>query len=241
MSTRSGDSAVLERPVVAVPGLPAPVAASGLVPEIWSMRLSLLGAVLSVPALAYLLVPSFRAASPAHILSFTVYGIGLLSMFIASAIYHAQAGRERTLSKCLDYGAIGLMIAGNFTPYCAVLLGTNSAHVILALVWTLTLGALVLRITRTDLSKWVFVATFLAMGWLGLLLARPLWYALGPTGAGLTVLGGLIYTAGTLFFNRYQGDIEPPGFGPHDVWHIFILAAAGTHYAVLALYMLPYS
>ncbi|MBI4347144.1 MAG: hemolysin III family protein [Elusimicrobia bacterium] len=239
MSTRSGDFAVLEQPTVAVPALPAPVAAAGEIPEIWSMRLSVLGAVLSIPALVYVLVPSLKAASLAHILSFTVYGVGLLSMFVASAIYHAEAGRERTFSKCLDYGAIGLMIAGNFTPYCAITLGTTFAHVILGLVWTLAIGALVLRITRTDLSKWVFVATFLAMGWLGVLLARPLWHALGPAGAGLTVLGGLIYTAGTLFFNRYQGDVEPPGFGPHDIWHIFILAAAGTHYAVLALYMLP--
>lgn len=146
---------------------------------------------------------------------------------------------ERTLSKCLDYGAIGVMIAGNFTPYCAIVLRTPTAHRILALVWALALGALALRITWRDLSKWVFVATFLAIGWLGVLLAAPLWRALGPNGVGLTVLGGLIYTAGTLFFNRYQGDVEPPGFGHHDVWHIFILAAAGTHYAVLLLYTLP--
>lgn len=240
MPTQEAPTLVLERvpATAAVPSAPAvPVGAE--IPEIWSMRLSVLGAVLSVPGLVLLLVPSFAAKSPAHILSFTVYGVGLLSMFIASAIYHSQAGRERTFSKCLDYGAIGLMIAGNFTPYCAIVLGTTFAHVILALVWVIALGALVLRITRTDLSKWVFVGTFLLMGWLGVLLGFPLWKALGPAGVGLTVLGGVIYTLGTLFFNRFPGDVEPPGFGPHDIWHIFILAAAGTHYLVLFLYTLP--
>ena len=58
-------------------------------------------------------------------------------------------------------------------------------------------------------------------------------------GVWLTVLGGAIYIVGTLFFNRFEGDVEPPGFGPHDVWHVFILAAAGTHWLVLYLYMLP--
>lgn len=234
--------ALLERPA---PAARLPVrrrlhaAAVSRVPEIWSMRLSALGALLALPAVAALLKPSLAAASPAHLLSFSAYGVGLLSMFLASAIYHAQAGRERTFSKCLDYGAIGLMIAGNFTPYCAIVLRTPFAHGVLAVVWALALGALVLRVTRTGMSKWVFVSIFLAMGWLGVLLAPALWRALGPGGCALTVLGGVIYTAGTLFFNRYDGDVEPPGFGPHDVWHLFILAAAGTHYLVLWRYMLP--
>lgn len=234
------DTLVLEPPAAAIARSSAALpAVSSEAPEVWSTRLSLLGAVLAIPAVAVLLVPSIAAKSPAHIFSFTVYGIGLLSMFLASAIYHSQAGRERTFSKCLDYGAIGLMIAGNFTPYCAIILRTPFAHAVLALVWMMALTALVIRIGRPAMSKWVFVAVFLAMGWLGALLALPLWRALGPAGAGLTVAGGVIYTLGTLFFNRYEGDVEPPGFGPHDIWHIFILAAAATHYLVLLLYMRP--
>lgn len=228
-----------------LPALPAaaeaavPAAAAAEAPEIWSVRLSLLGAALAVPGLAFLLGPSIAARSPAHIASFALYGVGLLSMFLASAVYHSQAGRERTFSKCVDYGAIGLMIAGNFTPYCAVVLRTAAAHQVLALLWALALAALTIRFTRSELSKWVFIAIFLAMGWLGALLALPLWRALGDGGAGLTLLGGLIYTAGTVFFNRFDGDVELPGFSAHDVWHVFILAAAGTHYLVLLLYMTP--
>jgi len=217
----------------------APPLESAEVPEIWSVRLSLLGAILAAPALALLLVPAVAARSAAHVLSFSVYGVGLLSMFLASAVYHAHAGRERILPKCVDYGAIGVMIAGNFTPYCALALGTPQSRLILAVVWALALGALALRVTRTDLSKWVFVTTFLAMGWLGLVIAPALWRALGPRPCLLTALGGAIYTAGTLFFNGNQGDVEPPGFGPHDVWHVFILAAAGIHWLVLFLYFLP--
>lgn len=218
---------------------PQEAESAGEIPEIWSVRLSLLGAALAVPALWLLLAPSLAARSAAHVASFAGYGAGLLSMFFSSALYHAGAGSERKLAKCLDYGAIGLMIAGNFTPYCTLVLRTPDAYTILELVWALALGALALRVARPEMSKWVFVSIFLVMGWLGLAIGPALWRTLGPGGVFLTVLGGLIYTTGTIFFNRYEGDVELPGFGHHDVWHVFILAAAGTHWLVLYLYMLP--
>ncbi len=89
------------------------------------------------------------------------------------------------------------------------------------------------------MSKWVFVSIFLVMGWMGLLIAPDLWQPSGPSGCLLTALGGAIYTAGTMFFNRYEGDVELPGFGHHDVWHVFIIAAAGAHWLVLYQCMLP--
>lgn len=232
----------LEETLVLSPSfLPLPEKAASAVdiPEIWSMRLSLLGALLAVPALWLLLAPSLAARSWVHAASFAAYGTGLLAMFLASAIYHADAGKERKFSKCLDYGAIGLMVAGNFTPYCTLAVRTPRAYSILELVWVLALGALVLRVTRTELSKWVFVTFFMVMGCMGFLIAPALWRTLGPAGTLLTALGGAIYTAGTLFFNRAEGDVEAPGFGPHDVWHVFILAAAGTHWLVLYMFMLP--
>jgi len=230
----------LERPSLLVPRpLEAETAAAAEVPEIWSVRLSLLGAALGAPALALLLGPSLRAGSWVHAASFTGYGIGLLSMFLASALYHSHAGRERRFSKCLDYGAIGLMTAGNFTPYCTLVLRTPYAYHMAELVWALALGALFLRISRPAMSKWVFVSIFMVMGCMGFLIAPGLWRAMGPAGVLLTLLGGIIYIVGTMFFNRFEGDVEPPGFGPHDVWHVFILAAAGTHWLVLYLYMLP--
>ena len=81
-------------------------------PEVWSTRLSILGAALAVPATASLLVPAVAARSPVHILSFSVYGIGMLGMFIASAVFHGHAGRERRWLKNIDYCAISFMIAG---------------------------------------------------------------------------------------------------------------------------------
>jgi hemolysin III len=234
---------VLEDALTLSPSIFAPSfeadSAAAEAPEVWSTRLSLLGAILAVPALWLLLAPSIAARSMVHVASFAGYGAGLLCMFLASALYHSHAGRERKFSKCLDYGAIGVMVAGNFTPYCTLVLRTPGSYHLVEMVWALALGALILRVTRTDLTKWAFVAIFMVMGCMGFLIAPALWRTLGPAGVLLTALGGAIYTAGTMFFNRFEGDVEPPGFGHHDVWHLFILAAAGTHWLVLYLYMLP--
>lgn len=219
--------------------LPRADVVSAEVPEIWSVRLSLLGAALGLPGLWLLLAPSFAARSLVHVLSFATYGAGLFSMFLASALYHSHAGRERRFSKCLDYGAIGLMTAGNFTPYCTLVLRTSFAYHVVEVVWALALAALVLRISRPRMSKWVFVWIFMVMGCMGFIIAPALWRTLGHTGVLLTVLGGAIYIAGTMFFNRNEADVEAPGFGPHDVWHVFIVAAAATHWLVLYRYMLP--
>ncbi len=224
---------------ISVPVAEIPAERVEEVPEIWSVRLSLLGAGLGVPAIMALLVPSVEAGSLVHTFSYVLYGIGMLSMFFASAAFHEKAGVERSYLKNLDYCAIGLMLAGSFTPFCTIALGTLFGYAILAVIWTLALGAIILRLSRPKLPKKIFIFTYLAMGWLGMLIAMPLFRAMGMGGIFLTVAGGVIYTTGTLVFNRNEDDVEPPGWGPHDVWHIFIILGAGLHWLVYYLYMLP--
>lgn len=228
------------RTAVAAPEILVPVRPLDReIPEIWSGRLSALGAVLSIPAIASLLIPALRAGSPAHIIGFTLYGIGLLSMFISSAAFHFAATRERSFLKNVDYSAIALMIAGHFTPFCVIALRTTFGYWILAIIWACALAAITLRLTRPKLPKWAFITIYLTMGWLGMLIGYPILKALGFWGAALTVLGGVIYSVGTIVYNQYDGDVEPPGFGDHEIWHLCILMGAGIHYMVLLLYMLP--
>ncbi|MFH2203082.1 MAG: hemolysin III family protein [Elusimicrobiota bacterium] len=209
------------------------------VPEIWSMRLSLLGAILAVPAIASLLIPALAAHSPAHIFSFAAYGAGTLSMFLASAAFHSRAGHKRGFLKGLDYCAIAFLLAGSFTPYCTIALRTTLGYWVLAFIWTAALIAIRLRISRPDLSKWTFISLYLSVGWFGALVAHPVLNAIGTQGAGLTVLAGTIYTVGTLVFNRNEAEVEPAGFGQHEIWHLFIIGGAVIQFLVLRLYMMP--
>lgn len=209
------------------------------VPEVWSMRLSLVGAALSLAASASLLAPALAAGSRPHIASFSAYGLGLVAMFLASAAFHHRAGRPRRQFKNLDYCAIGLTIAGTFTPFCVLTRSGAPCYGALALVWALAAGGAALRLARPELPKRVFVAFFLAGGWAAGAAAWPALRLITPACAVLLLLGGAVYSAGTVFFNRYDGEVEPPGFGQHEIWHLCILAAAACHFLAIRLSLAP--
>ena len=59
----------------------------------------------------------------------------------------------------------------------------------------------------------------------------------GPT--ALFALGGALYSAGALVYALRRPNPAPGLFGYHEVFHALVIAAAGTHYAVLVLYVLP--
>ena len=53
-------------------------------------------------------------------ISLTVYGISLILLFAASAIYHMVRARPSILNNLrkLDHSAIYILIAGTYTPFC---------------------------------------------------------------------------------------------------------------------------
>ena len=78
----------------------------------------LLAALGSLLGLVVLIVYGWGDAT--KILTFLVYGISLILLFLASGIYHAITAQESTLIKLrkMDHSAIYLLIAGSYTPIC---------------------------------------------------------------------------------------------------------------------------
>ena len=75
------------------------------------------GAALSLAALVTLVVLAVLQGTKWHVLSFTVYGVSLLAVFLASTLYHGvQKPRLRPILRKVDHAAIYLLIAGTYTP-----------------------------------------------------------------------------------------------------------------------------
>ena len=68
---------------------------------------------------------------------------------------------------------------------------------------------------------------YVAFGWIGVLAAEPFLARLTTPVLALLVLGGVLYTVGTVFFGlqrmRYQ----------RAVWHGFVVAAATVHFSAV--------
>ena len=75
----------------------------------------------------------------------------------------------------------------------------------------------------------VALALYLAMGWLIVVAAKPMFEALPPIALGLFVAGGVAYTVGVVFYVRKRK-------WAHTVWHGFVLAGSALHFfAILSL------
>ncbi len=66
-----------------------------------------------------------------------------------------------------------------------------------------------------------------------------MWAEMGVAGTLLIAAGGLLYTAGAVVYAVQRPDPNPAVFGYHEVFHLFVIAAAAFHFAAVALYALP--
>ncbi len=234
------DSAVLEEPgpvarAVLAAGLPMPGLPHGLAlrPRLrgvlhqWTFVVSLLaGTILIV-----------RAGSGGARVAVSVYAFSLAACLGVSALYHrvrwspVNKGRMQKL----DHATIFLLIAGTFTPIAAIVLSPALAIVTLVTVWTGAAVGIVMAVFWSDPPVLVEVGTYLLLGTLGLFLLPALLHDLGGRGVGLLAAGGLLYWAGAMVYARHRPDPWPRTFGFHEIFHVFVVLAASTHYAVIAL------
>lgn len=156
--------------------------------------------------------------------SVLVYSLALLLMLGASAAYHLFAHTSaRPVLRRLDHAAIYVKIAGTFTPL-SVLLGTAFGYGVLALVWVLALFGAISKLRRPRGQMTTGWLPYIALGWLGLGLILPLSWVLPGQSLGLIVAGGLLYTAGVVFYAW-----ESLRFA-NAIWHLFVALATGCFF-----------
>lgn len=190
------------------------------------------GALLALAALVVLVAHAALYGTVSHVVGCSVFGATLVLLYLASTLYHAMPPRslraKRVLQQ-LDHGAIYLLIAGTYTPFTLVALSGGWAVGVFAAIWGLALVGLVVTATPLRRFRRFSLALYLAMGWLGVVAARPLVHALPWAAILLVVAGGLAYTVGVIFYARDRK-------WSHAVWHGFVLAGSALHFfAVLAL------
>jgi hemolysin III len=81
------------------------------------------------------------------------------------------------------------------------------------------------------------VGLYLALGWVGIVAAVPLVSNLGAWGSLTVLLGGLMYTVGSLAYAFKRPNPYPAVFGYHEVFHAFVIAGSITHFALISAYV----
>lgn len=211
--------------------------------EIWNTIISGSGALLALLGGTWLIYRAAHTATAWHVVGFLIYGVGLFGLFLMSALHHGLHGSPKTnhLLRQIDYCAIFVMIAGTYTPFCLILMRTALGWGILAVIWLAALIGIAIKTRYPLIHRRSITAFYSGMGWFGVLLAYPVYRLIGWEGLGLLLLGGVLYSAGTFIYSSEKPNPFPGKFGFHEIWHLFVLLGASSHYLLILIYLLPYS
>ena len=118
-----------------------------------------------------------------------VFGTAMVFLYTASTLYHAVPNRRaKRILQMLDHGAIYVMIAGSYTPFCLITLRGTTGTVLCAAVWTIAVLGAVLQPVLLRRAEWLNCLPYLLLGWCVVLVMKPLAAALPA--AGLWLLAG---------------------------------------------------
>lgn len=192
------------------------------------------GVILSIAALILLIGFSTVYGTPKHVLSFTIYGITMVMLYVSSTMLHSLPdGKLKNVFEIMDHASIYLFIAGTYTPILCVVVRGTLGWTLLGIVWGLAAAGIIFKVFFV--KRFLFLSTlfYILMGWLALFAIGPLIEKLPPAGLALLILGGVSYTIGTVFFIwrlfKYH----------HAVWHVFVLSGSILHFLLILLYVLP--
>lgn len=194
-----------------------------------------LGTAAAIVGTTLLLVKGMPVLTPGQLAGVAVYGGSLILLFLCSTLYHSiHHPRTKAVFKRLDHCAIYLLIAGSYTPMLMITLAdVATARVMLWVIWAIALAGVLFKIVFIHRFKKLSLITYLAMGWLSMLLIHDLWTTLPRPGFWLLLAGGLCFTVGAAFYAAKQYRFT------HAIWHVFVAAGAASHCAMIGLYVIP--
>jgi hemolysin III len=176
-------------------------------------------------------------------ISLSVYGTSLVLLFAASATYHmvkAKPGIIAVLRK-IDHSAIFLLIAGTYTPFCALMFTGFWKWGLLGIIWLLAIIGIVVKIFISNAPRWLHAGVYIVMGWLCMTAIGEMLRVLPPGAIIWLITGGIIYTLGAIIYITKALDFWPGKFGFHEVWHIFVILGALAHFVAIAGYIAPHT
>ncbi|MDM0032917.1 hemolysin III family protein [Variovorax sp. J22P271] len=187
-----------------------------------SHGLGLLLAIASLPILVW----SASRQSAAAVVGASLFAGTMILLYGVSTLYHAlPQGRAKAWFNRLDHAAIYLFIAGSYMPFLfGVLRGPWGWTLFGALCSAAVLGVAAKLFNRLRHPLWS-TGLYVAMGWMAVAAAVPLYERMSSSGLAWLVAGGLAYTAGAVVF-LFDNKVR----FAHFVWHLFVLAGSACHF-----------
>ena len=195
-----------------------------------------LGVVLSVVGFFLLLDKALEYDEFRLRLSFGIFGLSLILLYLASTLYHSATDRgRRHRLKIFDHVAIFILIAGSYTPFSLVTLQGFKGTLILIVSWSIALAGTILKLFFTGRYKILSTLMYVGMGWIIIFAINPLIENLSGAGLWWLFAGGVAYTMGAILYNINRIKFN------HAIFHLFVLLGSFCHFMSIYLYVRPLS
>ena len=187
------------------------------------------GALLALVGAAVLIAGSISTGSGKVMASLAAYGVSLVLLYTASAVYHAVKNeRLKAWLRVMDHCSIFVLILGTYIPMSLLVIGGKTGW--LLFLTNTALAVVGITLTTIDLKRFdrFNLVLYALMGWLVVIAMKTVVASMTPLETALLAGGGVAYTVGIIFYRskrRYM----------HFVWHLFVLVGSVLQYMSIVL------
>lgn len=192
------------------------------------------GIVLSVLALAAMVIKANAYGNFWHLISVTIFGLSLIALYTSSTLYHSATNPvKRARLRVIDHAMIYVLIAGTYTPLTLIALAGGIGWSIFVVSWAMAATGIMLKLFFTGRFNAISTALYVLMGWIIVVALEPLRVNLPDDGLSWLFAGGVAYTTGALLYS-----IKRIKFN-HAIFHLFVLLGSLCHFVSVYFYVLP--
>ena len=196
------------------------------------------GVFMAVFATIVLLQRSVAADNGWALVSYSIFGLGMLACMLSSTIYHyVQEPKLKAILRHFDHANIYVLIAASYSPFTLILLRNEGiwGWGIFTLIWLTALVGIGFSLGKLKVNSHLKTASYVLMGLLVLIAIKPL-IDVALAKDCLAVLywlgaGGVFYITGAVFYALAKREFV------HTVFHVFVLLGLASH--IIAAYLIP--
>lgn len=191
-----------------------------------------LGALFGLSAM---ILMGIRADSVLSFVCGMVYGLSMVLLYATSCVYHAVPASDplKGSLRIADHCMVFLLVLGSCVPVFLRGIGGTAGWCLFSFVLGSSLLGIVLTLWDMDRTEKVCAALHLLNGWSVAVGFHWLVSSIGWQGTGWLLAGGIVYSAGVVFFalgasKRFM----------HGVFHLFCLAGTVLQFVGICFYVL---
>lgn len=193
-----------------------------------------IGFLMSVAALALMVVFASLDGNAWHIVGVSIFGASLVVLYLASTLFHYSVRPKiRKYLNVFDHSAIYVLIAGTYTPFLLVTLNGPWGWSLFGVIWGLAIAGVIFKMFFTGKYDKLSLVIYVLMGWLILIAIVPLVQNLSTMGLIWLFIGGISYSIGAIFYLLNKLPFN------HAIFHFWVLGGSICHFFAVFWYVIP--